>query len=62
VNDGCVVPPNPDRPGFAIVTVLRNHVLEQRMSLRSAEGRDGYSPETRAAGLACGAISAGAGA
>lgn len=61
MNDGCVVPPNPDRPGFAIATVLRNQ-LEQGMSLRSAEGRDGYSPEVRAAGLACGAISAGAGA
>jgi len=62
VNDGYVVPRNPDSDRFAIVTVFGHPELEHGMSLRSRKGRHSYSPETRAAGPTGGATSAGAGA
>jgi len=61
VNEGSVVPRNPDRRGSAIVGVLRFRELQQG-SLRSREGRPGFPSGRRPAGPARGAISAGAGA
>ncbi len=61
--NGYIVPPrNSEKLSVAITSLLRQPELKQRMSARSLEHIQNYSPEACADGLATAAISAGRGA